>query len=690
MNPSTNQHEFSSAASSNPVAESLLADGLESYARADLESAEQFFSRAVEQAQLEQGWNLQAKALVAQGKVYRDLGEPARAFVCLDRALELSQQHQDATTEGDALNQRAGVNHALGEYALGLKDLTRALELAKIFADERRTANTLINMGILSTKLADYPRALTMLSEAHKLIREHIQDVAMEGQCLINLALVYEDMGDNNKALETCQLALQTVSELDNRVLQAITTVNLGYAHKRLNQQQAALQRFENALDIAKEIKFVKVEIAALDGLGQLYNALKNTDKALELHQQVLERSRETNDLESEIDALLNLGRDFLTAQNAKASLEPLHLALDLARKTERKKSSIEAHELLSDAFERLGDLQKSLEHFRTFHRLEKALFNEERERKTRQLSIQFDVERAHYEAEVYRIRTEIEREAKERAEATVGERTLELVQSNQTIEQQKQTLQEKVTELHQLLEQNEALRHRLVLAAKRNTTLNERSLRRLSAELHDGPAQDLGFALIKLESGEIDATASRLPTKQREKYSKELETIHSSIARALNEMRAIAGGMCLPELEHLSLGETIKRSARSHQRRTQSDVAVQLEETLENVALPVKITLYRIVQESLMNAFKHGGGKGQSVKLFLHEEHLQLEVKDEGQGFVLADRLENNTRLGLVGMRERVESLGGKFWIDTEVNRGTTVHVMLSLQGSSLSVEAA
>jgi signal transduction histidine kinase len=674
---SSHQNEFDSARSSTPVAETLLASGLEAYTRADLEGAEQFLSRAVEHARLEQAWSVQAKALVAQGKVYRDLGEPARAFVCLDQALELSQQYQDVTIEGDALNQRAGVNHALGEYALALKDLTRTLELAKLSGDERRIANTLINIGILSTKLADYPRALSLLSEAHKLIREHIQDPAMEGQCLINLALVYEDMGDNTKALESCQLALYTVSGLGNKVLEAITTVNLGYAHKRLNQQQAAMQRFENALAIARDIKLVKVEIAALDGLGQLYTTLDNTAKALELHQQVLERSRETSDVESEIDALLNLGRDFLAAQNAEASLGPLSRALDLAQKTKRKKSSIEAHELLSDAFESLDDLKKSLQHFRAFHRLEKALFNEDRETKTRQLSIQFDVERARYEAEVYRIRTETERGAKERAEATVRERTLELVQSNQTIERQKQSLQEKVTKLHQLLEQNEALRHRLVLAAKRNTTLNERSLRRLSAELHDGPAQDLGFALIKLESGEIDKTATRLPVEQREKYSKELATVHSSIARALNEMRSIAGGMCLPELEHLSLIETIKRACRSHQRRTQSEVAVHLEETLEDVPLPVKITLYRVVQESLMNAFKHGGGQGQSVTLFVRKKQLGLEVKDEGPGFILADSLGDNTRLGLLGMRERVESLGGTFWIETEVGKGTTVNVV-------------
>jgi signal transduction histidine kinase len=662
-------------------AEGLLARGAAFYAQAQLEHSLATLEQARQQALLDNQWHLQAQALVALGRVYRDLGEPTKALVSLDNALELAQDQHDTVIEGDALNLRAGVNHLLGEYALALKDLSRSLELAKHAHDERRTANTLINMGILSTKLADYPRALASLSEAHKLIREKLQDRTLEGQCLVNLALLFEDMGNNSKALETCQLAKQSVSGLDNRVLEAITTVNLGYAHKRLEHSQAAKENFEEALTLAKEIKFSKVEIAALDGLGQLYTSLGDPSKAVSLHQEALERSRETGDSESGLDALLNLGRDFLAAQHATESLEPLSNALALAEKTERKKSIIEAHELLSSAFEELGDLQKSLTHFRSFHTLEKALFNEEREKKTRQLSIQFDVERARYEAEVYRIRTEIEVEARQHAEATVKERTLALVKSYQTIESQKQTLEEKVSELRQLLEQNEVLRERLLVAAKRNTTLNERSLRRLSAELHDGPAQDLGFALIKLESGQIDATAQKLVGEEQQTYSKELEVIHSSIARALNEMRAIAGGMCLPELEHLSLTETIHRAIRSHQRRTQSEVAVTLERSLETFTTPlsVKMTLYRVVQESLMNAFKHGGGKEQSVTLHLHDKQLWLEVSDKGQGFSVADAL-NSNQLGLVGMRERVESLGGEFFVESTVGQGTTVRTHLSL----------
>lgn len=685
----TNTQDLSQLPLQQETAATLLARGLEFYAQAKLEGALGSLAQASQQAKVEKQWQVQAQALVALGRVYRDLGEPNKALVSLDGALELSQDHADSVIESDALNLRAGVNHLLGEYALALKDLSLSLELAKAASDQRRTANTLINMGILSTKLADYPRALTVFSEAHKLIRETLQDRTLEGQCLVNLALLYEDMGNNPKALETCQLAKQTVSGLDNRVLEAITTVNLGYAHKRLDHVEAARQNFEEALELAKEIKFSKVEIAALDGLGQLYTNLGNTDRAIVLHQQALDRSRETGDSESELDALLNLGRDFLAAQQAQESLNTLTQALELAEKTERKKAVIESHELLASAFENLGDLHESLTHFRTFHTLEKALFNEEREKKTRQLSIQFDVERARYEAEVYRIRTEIEREAREKAEATVSERTKQLLESNQTIEHQRHALEQKVIELHTLLGQNEGLRQRLIVAAKRNATLNERSLRRLSAELHDGPAQDLGFALIKLESGEIDKTAQALSGETHEKYTKELEVIHSSIARALNEMRAIAGGMCLPELEHISLADTLKRAARSHQRRTQSNVAVQLEPSLEtmSVPLPVKITLYRIAQESLMNAFKHGGGKGQCVSLTANAEELVLEVSDAGPGFEVEGAFSSN-RLGLSGMRERVESLGGQFQIDSIKGQGTTVQARLPLHNLHTEIE--
>jgi signal transduction histidine kinase len=665
----------------------LLAAGLEAYGHSDFQEALKSLTQAALHAKLEQSWNLEAQVLIAQSKVYRDQGKNETALEHLDAALELARVHDDALIEADALNQRAGVNHLNGEYARALKDLNLALQVARRFQDDTRAANCLINMGVVATKLGDYPRALAALTEAHALVRERLQDRGIESQCLINLGVLYENMTDEGKALETYQLTLTTLQGLGNNLLEAITTNNLGYVYKRLGQLEEASTSFKAALLMARQIKFPKVEISALDGLGQVETNLKNFKLALEFHHKALERALEIGDVESEIDALLNIGRVYLKTNQAIQSIEVLHKALERAEQTERKKAIFEAHELLADAFEQLGDTTQALKHFREFHRIEKTLFNQESEEKTRQLSIQFDLERAQHETEVYRLRTDLERTAKEQAEQTVRERTLELELGNQTIERQRQELQEKVVTLGKLLEQNEVLRSRLVLAATRSTTLNERFLRRLSAELHDGPAQDLGFALLKLDSDQLHAIAQNTTLEQQTRYNKELEAIQTSIARALAEMRAIATGISLPELESLSLKETLLRVINNHKRRSQTEVQFVLEDTPEELPLPIKITLYRLVQESLTNAFKHAGGRGQKVRLYRQNNHLQLEISDAGVGFKLGSSLEQSEGLGLLGMRERVESVGGNFMIESKIGVGTKIKITLPLQHSNNTI---
>ncbi len=665
-------------------ASQLLAAGLEAYGNSAFEKALEILLQTARQAQLENSWNVQAQALIAQSRAYRELGKYETALECLDQALDQARFHNDALIEADALNQRAGVNHLNGEYARALKDLTQVLQVAFRFNDDKRAANCLINMGIIRTKLGDYPRALKALTDAHALVRQHLHDPGIESQCLINLGVLYENMTDDTKALETYQLALDTLQAIGNHVLEAITIINLGGAYKRLGQLDNASERFETALGMARQIKFLQVEIYALDGLGQVQTSLGNFTTALEFHQKAFALALEIGDVESEIDALLNIGRVNLKTNDPNQAIESIQNALKRAEQTERKKAIFEAHELLSDAYQQLGDTVEALKHFREFHRIEKTLFNQESEEKTRQLSIQFDLERAQHETEVYKLRTEMMSEAKEQAEQTVRERTFELELGNQTIERQRQELQEKVLTLHKLLEQNEGLRSRLVLAATRSTTLNEKFLRRLSAELHDGPAQDLGFALLKLDSDQLHKVTQNAALEQQTKYSKELETIQASIARALAEMRAIASGMCLPELEQLSLKETLLRVINAHKRRSQTEVEFVLEETPEELPLPVKITLYRLVQESLTNAFKHAGGRGQKVHLYSQNLQLQLEISDAGTGFEMNASLEQSEGLGLLGMRERVESVGGNFEIESQLGVGTKIKITLPLQHSS------
>jgi len=639
------------------------------------------FEQAKQQAKLESNYLLEGQALLAEGKLYRDNGELNAALICFDNAFDLAQENKDMLLEGDALNQRASINHLKGDYALAARDIQQVLIIARAANDTERITNYLMNLGILSTKLADYDLALKSLTEAHKLTREKLSSPLIEGQCLINIGLLYEDMGDNESALDACQQALEKLTQIGNKQGQAIATVNLGYAHKRLGHLNLSILKFQDARNLAQEINFPKVEIAAIEGYAEVLSMQGQHQQAIALHEEALQKSKDSEDFEGELDALSHLARVFLELGKPKEAQEKLYICLKLAESAGRKKTLIEVHELLTETYEQQGKFSKAIEHLKLFHHLDKALFNEENRQKTRQLAIRFDLERAKHEADVYRLHSEFEREAKEKAEAIVKTRTKELEQSCATIEKQNNELAAQVTHLNQLLAQNESLRQELMQASRRNVALNERTLRRLSAELHDGPAQDLGFVLLKLESGELAKTAQTLKDAERNRYDKELERLQTSLQRALSEMRAVATDMCLPELEHLSLADVVKRVVRKHQRRTQARVNLTLQTHEALVALPVKITIHRVIQEALTNAFKHSGVKEHSVELTSHPAQLRLKIKDKGLGFDL-DKLEegNFDHLGVLGMRERITSLGGSFGLKSELGEGTLIEVSLPL----------
>lgn len=248
---------------------------------------------------------------------------------------------------------------------------------------------------------------------------------------------------------------------------------------------------------------------------------------------------------------------------------------------------------------------------------------------------------------------------------------------ASNTIEQQQVTLNDQISRLTELLSQNQELHERVRRAAGSVATLNERFLRRIGSELHDGPAQDLGLALLKL-----DALIGRWEQSQAApEFAEELTNIQSSLQNAQKEVRAISTGLSLPQLAELSLAETVIRAVRAHERRTGSRVNLDAAPLPEQAALPVKITVYRVIQESLNNSYRHATGANPQIRAFMDGDLLALEVSDDGPGFVPQPSAAFNGHLGLAGMRERVESLGGTFSVNSEPGKGTLVTARLALR---------
>ena len=249
---------------------------------------------------------------------------------------------------------------------------------------------------------------------------------------------------------------------------------------------------------------------------------------------------------------------------------------------------------------------------------------------------------------------------------------------SNTIVIQQRQ-LHEKVSQLTILLAQNEHLHERVARAAERTTALNERFLHRISADLHDGPGQGLSLALMRMQTLAEMCSTCQFPINGERTVAEEFGVLQEGLQAALQDLRSIAKGLHLPDIDKLSLADIAQRAVSDYERTSGVIVELTIKSVPDDAPLPVKITLFRLLQESLANGFRHGGAVNQRVLLHILDDQLQLEVRDGGQGFD-PQAAANEGHLGLAGMRERVELLSGTFVVWSAAGQGTLVRAALPL----------
>ena len=233
--------------------------------------------------------------------------------------------------------------------------------------------------------------------------------------------------------------------------------------------------------------------------------------------------------------------------------------------------------------------------------------------------------------------------------------------------------------ELHEKVEQNIELNRRLRLAAARTTALNEQFLRRISADLHDGPGQDLSLALLRIEALAETCEQCPIPVSNGRAGANDFRTIRVALDSAMDELRTISAGLRLPELNTLSPAEVVERAVRDYQRKSGQRVEVTINEAPNEASMPAKITLYRLVQEALSNGYRHAGGAGQTVLREGGDGSIHIEVADTGVGFD-PQSVPQDGHLGLAGMRERVRVLGGTFSVESAPGQGVRVRATIQL----------
>lgn len=205
--------------------------------------------------------------------------------------------------------------------------------------------------------------------------------------------------------------------------------------------------------------------------------------------------------------------------------------------------------------------------------------------------------------------------------------------------------------------------------------SVQEEERTRIARDLHDELGQAQTAILLGLRSIEGASTLD----EARERAA----DVRAMAANAVDTIRRLARGLSPAVLHDLGLGVAVERVCEDMTSGTpiRIDRAIEIGERRFDPA--VEIAAYRVIQEALTNAVRHSGARRLAVRVRSHRT-LDLAVEDDGQGLVpgTADVRAAGTGagLGVAGMRERVVSVGGRFWIESAPGRGTVVRASIPI----------
>lgn len=193
-----------------------------------------------------------------------------------------------------------------------------------------------------------------------------------------------------------------------------------------------------------------------------------------------------------------------------------------------------------------------------------------------------------------------------------------------------------------------------------------EEERKRLSREIHDGPAQMMANVLLR--SDLIERTYRE---KGAEPAFREISSLKEMVRHALTEVRRIIYDLRPMALDDLGLVPTLRKYLETTEEyNPETSISFDSHGTERRLPSSYETSIFRLVQESVSNAIRHGKATEIHVELEWLKEHVSIVIRDNGSGFDPA--IVKNQSFGLIGMKERVELIKGEFIINSSLGEGT------------------
>ena len=233
-----------------------------------------------------------------------------------------------------------------------------------------------------------------------------------------------------------------------------------------------------------------------------------------------------------------------------------------------------------------------------------------------------------------------------------------------------------KQSEQHQirLLEQSRQMQEQLRRVSHQILQAQEEERKRISRELHDGISQTLVGINVHLEALSQEITINPRQLKRQIAQTQRL------VEKSVDIVHEFARELRPTALDDLGLIVTLHSFMKEFMKRTGVHVKFTTFAGVEQLNSARRTVVYRVVQEALTNVARHAGASRVNVSICKLADAVQIEITDNGKSFEVEKVLnaKKNKRLGLLGMRERVEMVGGTLRIESSPGRGTTIRALI------------
>ncbi|MEM7087592.1 MAG: tetratricopeptide repeat protein [Bacteroidota bacterium] len=552
------------------------------------------------------------------------------------------------------------------QYDSAMVYLNDALKIVEETNSTKGYANVLNNIAAVQIRKAEYQEALKNMFDALKA-EEELGNQNGIAQAYNNIGVVYYYTGNYDKTTHYLTRALEIQEELGNLDGLQNGYNNVGAIFEYQKKYDEAIGSYTKALEISRNLGDVKQEATFLSNIAQSYMSKGDYAGAESIFRESIALKIDIEDYNGMVNGYISFGQLLLKQEKLEDAKRYLQEAIALSKEYDSKIALPEAYAALAEVAEKEGKFNRSVDYLKDYIALKDSILNEDNARILAETEAKYQTEKK--EKEILQQR------------ALIAEKDLEVRQKNTLMyggfglalilgllgylfyNQQKLK--------NQQLQKEGELKSALAAIETQNK-LQEQRLR-ISRDLHDNIGAQLTFIISSIDNLKYGFKDIG------EKLSTRLSGISSFTGNTIYELRDTIWAMNKNNITFEDLQARISNfiekaniasDAMKFSFTMTSEVDAQY--TLTSVQ---GMNIYRVIQEAVNNAVKYSEAENISVVISEKNEHHHIQIMDDGKGFNISEIGAGN---GLNNMKKRSREIDAVFEINSEIDTGTSISLML------------